>query len=349
MASRSVFRRRAFAVAVTGLVAAGALSAPAQAAAHRSLGPAEVTSLVAQLGTRSVGTYLDSAGAMVVTVTDRTTASQVQAAGGVARLVRHSAAQLQRATAALDGSARIPGTAWATDPVTNQVVVSADSSVTGASLARLTTITAGLGDAVRLERTRGSLGKLIRGGAAIYGGQFRCSLGFNVTDSQGRFFFLTAGHCGKVASTWFANSAHTTLLGNSTRFSFPGNDYAIVQYTNGNIPHPGTVNLYGGTQAITTAANATVGQKVKRSGSTSHVHSGVVQALNATVNYPEGTVHGLIKTNVCAEGGDSGGPLFAGTSALGLTSGGSGDCTFGGTTFFQPVTEALSAYGVHVV
>jgi hypothetical protein len=29
-------------------------------------------------------------------------------------------------------------------------------------------------------------------------------------------------------------------------------------------------------------------------------------------------------------------------------SGGSGNCTSGGTTFFQPVTEALSAYGVSV-
>jgi streptogrisin B len=54
----------------------------------------------------------------------------------------------------------------------------------------------------------------------------------------------------------------------------------------------------------------------------------------------------LIQTNVCAEPGDSGGPLYDGTKAIGLTSGGSGDCTTGGTTFFQPVTEALSAYGV---
>jgi streptogrisin D len=34
--------------------------------------------------------------------------------------------------------------------------------------------------------------------------------------------------------------------------------------------------------------------------------------------------------------------------ALGLTSGGSGNCSSGGTTFFQPVTEPLSVYGVSV-
>ena len=73
------------------------------------------------------------------------------------------------------------------------------------------------------------------------------------------------------------------------------------------------------------------------------------QALNATVNYGGGdVVSGLIQTNVCAEPGDSGGSLYDGTKALGLTSGGSGNCTSGGTTFFQPVTEALSAYGVSV-
>ncbi|MFE2438414.1 S1 family peptidase, partial [Streptomyces sp. NPDC059409] len=31
--------------------------------------------------------------------------------------------------------------------------------------------------------------------------------------------------------------------------------------------------------------------------------------------------------------------------AIGLTSGGSGDCTVGGETFFQPVTTALEAVG----
>jgi streptogrisin D len=73
-----------------------------------------------------------------------------------------------------------------------------------------------------------------------------------------------------------------------------------------------------------------------------------VNAVNATVTYPQGQVTGLIRTNVCAEPGDSGGSLFAGTTALGMTSGGSGDCTAGGTTFFQPVTEALAVFGVTI-
>ena len=111
----------------------------------------------------------------------------------------------------------------------------------------------------------------------------------------------------------------------------------------------GNVSLYNGSfRDITGSGNASVGQAVQRSGSTTGLRSGSVTALNATVNYAEGSVSGLIRTNVCAEPGDSGGSLFAGGTALGLTSGGSGNCRTGGTTFFQPVTEALSRYGVSV-
>jgi hypothetical protein len=92
-----------------------------------------------------------------------------------------------------------------------------------------------------------------------------------------------------------------------------------------------------------------VGERVFRSGSTSGLRDGQVTGLNATVNYPEGTVTGLIETNVCAEPGDSGGPMFSEGIALGITSGGSGDCTSGGTTFFQPVTKAMTALDVQMI
>src|SRR5690606_40556306 len=125
--------------------------------------------------------------------------------------------------------------------------------------------------------------------------------------------------------------------------------YGLVKYT-ADTPHPSEVDLYNGsTQAITKAGDATVGQTVTRSGSTTQVHDGEVTALDATVNYGNGDiVNGLIQTTVCAEPGDSGGSLFSGSSAVGLTSGGSGDCSSGGTTFFQPVTEALSATGTQI-
>jgi streptogrisin B len=160
--------------------------------------------------------------------------------------------------------------------------------------------------------------------------------------SGSTYYFLTAGHCGKLASPWYTNSNHSTLIGPVVNASFPGNDYALVRYDNLSLSHPGGY----------TVADAFVGETVTRKGSTTGIHSGRVTALDVTVRYsghPGGKVSGLIQTTVCAEGGDSGGPLYDGTKAIGLTSGGSGNCTTGGTTFFQPVREAATAYGVTVL
>ncbi|HKT06138.1 MAG TPA: S1 family peptidase [Rugosimonospora sp.] len=340
--TRSAFRGAAVAGAAALVAGMVLVTTQAQAATAES-----ISALTTQLAGRSPGSYLDAAtGRMVVTITDASSAAQVRAAGAVPRLVKHSAAQLDQATATLDRGARIAGTAWSVDPVTNQVLVSVDSTVTGARLARVRAIAARLGDAVRVEQVAGAFTTRIAGGDAIYGSQYRCSLGFNVV-SGSTYYFLTAGHCGNLAATWYSNSGHTTVLGTRSGSTFPGHDYALIRYT-GSASHPGSVDLYGGSQDIASAANAFVGEAVRRSGSTTHVHSGTVTGLNATVTYPEGTVTGMIRTNVCAEGGDSGGSLFDGSIALGLTSGGSGNCTSGGTTFFQPVTAALSAYGVSV-
>jgi streptogrisin D len=347
--TRSSLRRAALTVAAAGLVA-GTLIAPslAQAAPARTMTAAdadEAQGLAARLGDRSAGAYLDAGtGKMIVTVTDSAAEQVVRAAGAVPRQVRHSAARLAGAITELDRTAKIPGTSWATDPVANEVVVTADETVTGARLDQLDAAVARLGDAVRMERTPGTLSTRIAGGDAIYGGNSRCSLGFNVRSSSGTYYFLTAGHCGNIAATWYANSSKTTVLGSRAGTSFPGNDYAIVRYANTSVAHPGAV----GSQDITTAATPAVGQTVYRRGSTTGIHSGRVTALNATVNYAEGSVSGLIRTTVCAEGGDSGGSLYSGTTAFGLTSGGSGNCSSGGTTYFQPVTEALSVYGVSV-
>ncbi|WP_406043711.1 S1 family peptidase [Micromonospora sp. NBC_00898] len=340
--------RRAVTAAVAGTLVAGSLlGAPAQAAPSSPASPDAAANLAARLGDRAAGTYADASGTMVVAVTDAAAARAVRAAGATPKLVTRGAAALQAATAELERSARIPGTAWWTDPATNQVVVSYDSTVTGAKLEQVRAAAARTNGATRLVSEPGVLSKRLSGGQAIYTGAYRCSLGFNVR-SGSTYYFLTAGHCTNLGSTWYSNSSHTTVLGSRAGTSFPGNDYGIVRYASG-VSHPGNVYLYNGSyQDITTAGNAYVGQAVKRSGSTTGVHSGSVSATGATVNYAEGSVSGLIRTNVCAEGGDSGGSLFAGSTALGLTSGGSGNCSSGGTTYFQPVTEPLSVYGVSV-
>ncbi|MFF7182275.1 trypsin-like serine protease [Streptomyces sp. NPDC008121] len=255
-----------------------------------------------------------------------------------------SATQLSAAGEAVL-AADVAGTAWHVDQATKTLVVTADSTVSPAEIAKIKRQAGANAGAIRVERTPGRFNKLISGGDAIYATSWRCSLGFNVRDSAGNYYFLTAGHCTDGAGTWYSNSARTTVLGSTSGSSFPNNDYGIVRYTNSSVTKSGTV----GNVDITSAANATVGMSVTRRGSTTGTHSGSVTGLNATVNYGGGDiVYGMIRTNVCAEPGDSGGPLYSGSRAIGLTSGGSGNCSSGGTTFFQPVREALSAYGVSV-
>ncbi|MFF9865549.1 S1 family peptidase [Streptomyces sp. NPDC013953] len=256
----------------------------------------------------------------------------------------YSAADLSAAGSAVL-AADVPGTAWHVDPKSSTLVVTADSTVSRDEIARIKREAGTHAGALRIERTPGKFTKLISGGDAVYASSWRCSLGFNVRDSAGAYYFLTAGHCTDGAGTWYANSGRTTVLGSTSGSSFPNNDYGIVRYTNSSITKSGTV----GNVDITSAANATVGMSVTRRGSTTGTHSGSVTGLNATVNYGGGDiVYGMIRTNVCAEPGDSGGPLYSGSRAIGLTSGGSGNCSSGGTTFFQPVTEALNAYRVSV-
>ncbi|MDJ0464603.1 S1 family peptidase [Streptomyces sp. H27-C3] len=254
-----------------------------------------------------------------------------------------SAGQLTSASDAVL-EADVPGTAWHVDKATNTLVVTADSTVSSAEVTTIKREAGTNAGAIRVERTPGTFSKLLSGGDAIYAPSWRCSAGFNVR-SGSTYYFLTAGHCTDGFPDWYTNSARTTRIGPTTGSSFPGNDYGIVRYDNAAVTHPGTV----GSVDITSAANATVNMSVTRRGSTTGIHSGRVTGLNATVNYGGGDiVYGMIRTNVCAEPGDSGGPLYSGTRAIGLTSGGSGNCSSGGTTFFQPVTEALSAYNVSV-
>ncbi|MEV0642189.1 S1 family peptidase [Streptomyces sp. NPDC050619] len=299
------------------------------------------------LGTDAAGTFYDAkTKSLVVNVLDESAAKTVEAAGAKARVVENSLGELKSARSTLKQDATIPGTSWATDPTTNKVVVTADRTVSDAEWAKLTKVVDGLGATAELQRTKGEFKPFIAGGDAITGGGGRCSLGFNVVKG-GEPYFLTAGHCTESISTWSDSSG--TEIGQNEESSFPDNDYGLVKYT-AEVDHPSEVNLYdGSSQQITGAAEATVGMDVTRSGSTTQVHDGTVTALDATVNYGSGDiVNGLIQTDVCAEPGDSGGSLFSGSDAIGLTSGGSGDCTSGGETFFQPVTEALSAFGAEI-
>ncbi|AJE81970.1 streptogrisin-B [Streptomyces albus] len=258
------------------------------------------------------------------------------------------AAAAHAAEAVLD--ADVPGTAWSLDPATGTLALTADSTVDAAELARLKRATAPYAQAVSLDRVDGTLRPHVSGGSSVYGAGARCTAGFNVHNGSD-YYFLTAGHCTEAAQDWYADPALTVYIGSTAGSSFPGNDYGLVRYQNPAVPHPSDVrNATGVVTQITGAGQATVGQQVCTTNDrTTGVHCGTVTGLNATVNYGNGqVVSGLAQTTLCSEPGSSGSPVFSGTIALGLISGGSGNCTSGGTSFYQPVPEVLSAYGLTI-
>ncbi|MGW2832816.1 S1 family peptidase [Streptomyces sp. NPDC001286] len=361
-ARRRIVRRVTRLAAVGGLLLGGAMVTQAAMASEPS-GTSAVpfastdsasgtgASLISRLGTaRTAGTWIDSAGRTVVAVTDEKAAAQVERAGAEAKMVGHSMNELKAAASTLRAAPRVAGTAWVMDYRTNRVVVQADSTVSASDWSSMTKVASGIGGFVRMERTQGTFTTRLNGAQPILSTGGRCSAGFNVTNGQSDFI-LTAGHCGPKGSTWFADNQGNQQLGTTVQSNFPGNDFSLVQYASGSAGQGADIVAIGNGNGvrITGVADAAVGQRVFRSGSTSGLHDGEVKGLDATVNYPEGTVTGLIETNVCAEPGDSGGPLFSDGIALGVTSGGSGDCTTGGTTFFQPLTKAMQALGVQLI
>ncbi|MFF7754602.1 alpha-lytic protease prodomain-containing protein [Streptomyces sp. NPDC007971] len=371
--------KRKAAIAVGGVAALGAAAlllpnanasqgkndASGATGTAKTLKASDASDLAAQLqkalGDAVAGSYYDSGKKqLVVNVVngDSNVLVQAKKAGAVVRQVENSTAELKDAAHTLKTRATIPGTAWAVDPRTDKVVVTADSSVTGAKWDKLQSTVRSLGPGMAtLKKSSGSFKTFVSGGDAIFsqvqGGNVRCSLGFNVKASDGSPAFLTAGHCGVAAKDW-SDSQNGQPVATVDQAKFPGNDFSLVKYNDATTQAPSEVNVGNGqTVNITQAADATVGETVFRMGSTTGLHNGQVTGLDATVNFqsetnPGGvdTVNGLIQTNVCAEAGDSGGSLFTQEGgAVGLTSGGSGDCKNGGETFFQPVTAALQATG----
>jgi len=291
-----------------------------------------------------------SSGKLVVDVTDAGRVADVTSEGAVARVVQHSAAELNATQTKLDqGSASMPKsvTAWYVDGVANAVVVEG-TDANAATWAKSLGATVNFVQVKEQPRTFWN----VIGGQAIQNSQARCSAGFNARSSSGARYVIDAGHCGNLGGTWSGSGG---TLGTVFRSSFPGNDYSAINVSSSSAVSTGLVDRYssGADVRVTGSSGGSVGQAVCRSGSTTGWHCGTINALNTTVRYAEGSVSQMIRTNVCAEPGDSGGSLVSnGTStvtAIGLTSGGSGNCSSGGTTFFQPVNEALSAYGLSLV
>jgi len=170
-----------------------------------------------------------------------------------AATTRHvSGGQLSAASAAVERSG-VEGVAWYVDEAANQVVVTADGSVSADDVATIKRQAGTAASAIRIERATGAFRPLLSAGDAIYGTRYRCSLGFNVV-SGSTYYFLTAGHCGKSEKTWYTGPNRSALIGPTVGYSFPDNDYSLVRYDNTTLTHPGGF----------TVADAVVGETVTR-------------------------------------------------------------------------------------
>lgn len=258
------------------------------------------------------------------------------AAPDAAAPASHGLAQLSAAKAQLDRIETPPDavTSWYVDVESDVVVVEALPGA-GRALARFVAASGVAEELVQVEPASSKPRLLqpwpLREGDPYYTGSARCTVGFLVRTSGGDNGFVTAGHCGGIGNN--TQGFNQQPQGSFQVSIFPGADWALVIVNDNWIPTP----------IATGSQEAPIGASVCKIGSTTGTTCGTITAKNVTVNYPQGTVTGLTRTTICAEPGDSGGPIFAGTQGQGIISGGSGNCSIGGTTYLQPLNPVLAS------
>lgn len=284
---------------------------------------------------------------LTVATTSAADVSAIKAQGAKAAVVKRPLTELQALKDTLDSTARKVKTrntpVWYVDVPSNRVVVQATERSAATAFIKAAGAQ-GKDVAVRVSAARPRLLENVVGGDAYYiESSARCSVGFSVTKDQQQGF-ATAGHCGDQGdSTAGYNLADQGTFQSST---FPGKDMSWVS-VNSDWTATADVKGEGGQRTqITGSVQALVGASICRSGSTTGWHCGTIEQHDTSVSYSQGVVDGVTETTVCAEPGDSGGPYISGSQAQGVTSGGSGNCTSGGVTFYQPINPILSDFGL---
>lgn len=303
-------------------------------------------------GEAFAGTWFEAErGTLVVALTDQDKAAAVRATGAETTPAAHTAAKLDAVKSGIDQLSKdkaVPAavSSWRVDARQGGVVVDVqpgprDAEV-GAFISRVLASGPVIVNTVGV-RAPEPLAAGTVGGDPYYTGNVRCSIGFSVHGG-----YVTAGHCGGGGAAVYGWDR--SYQGNFAGSSFPGNDYAFVRTGGGWWNVPVVLGWGQVSDALVRGSwEAPPGTSVCRSGSTTHWRCGVVQGRNETVNYAQGAVYEMVGTSVCAEGGDSGGSFITGDQAQGVTSGGYGNCSSGGRTWFQPVNEILRVYGLRLL
>ncbi len=187
-----------------------------------------------------------------------------------------------------------------------------------------------------------------------------CSLGYPGKTASGNNVLLTAGHCVEgLPDIYDANGTHIGK-GTSSRFRTGSSSVDMglmdIDSEDRGVPQVDSRG-HSGYYAVKGMSKNAVGTEICKAGNTTGWTCGTITAYNRTVNYGGTVTSGLAEASVCTEGGDSGGAYIGvGNLAQGMTSGGpvGVDCGYnrgysaGSYSFYQPVVDAASYYGVTI-
>lgn len=329
--------------------------------------PNQAVALSDRLGDERTGGVYYKNGRLVITVTDREAAKSVSAAGGIPEHVTRSAAELTAIHEELDDLGNIPNTAWGARPEMNQVNVTIFDDAPASARERIEKVAEAHPGAITIERFRSKLkfkATDLRGGNGITSSGKLCTAGFNAKNSSGAKYTLTAGHCVPgTGNAWYMdwNSARIGAQtfsrngGGTEESPWKCADCATIRANDPGINALGTVRYWGGTYKQITNSRFGVGMEpVQRIGVNSQDRTGIIVNVKVTVNISGKKMTGMHETSNCALGGDSGGPLLTGTTAIGLLSGGTDETVCndhdsgGARNYFEPVQRLLNERNLRV-
>ncbi|HEX6356599.1 S1 family peptidase [Actinophytocola sp.] len=183
----------------------------------------------------------------------------------------------------------------------------------------------------------------IGGGSVLHTASFRCTTAFAATrDATG---YLIAGpRCATIGTQMF--SGNNVPVGPVISSSASGGA-TVVRLTNTAAWTLVPWISLGSTQYIVRGATeAPVGGMVCLLDRSFGQRCGVITAKNQTVTFPEGTINGLTRTNICMQPGTAI-AFVSGDQAQGIPLGGT-TCTTNGVSYFLPIRPILTAYGLTV-
>lgn len=158
-----------------------------------------------------------------------------------------------------------------------------------------------------------------------------CTTGFNTYGGSGNRYMLSAGHC-TLESGGSANRSHAgRYYGNTNspgRALYSGrDDFERVYLTNiGSWDTTNLIRLDGTTTRPITSwiynSQFVVGTQIGRSGATTETDRGYITYIGYNPSWVLSHTASFIQTDACAQGGDSGGPVWRNNTAYGIVSGG---------------------------